>query len=158
LDILVAGCGTWQAAKYALTRPDARVTGVDVSRTSIDHTNTLKAKYALANLEVRQLAVEDVRALGREFDLIVCTGRLHQLADPDAALGVLRSALKPDGAMSLMVSAPYGRAGVYMIQEYCRRLGVGTSESEMDALVATLGAMSADHPLVALLRGSRDAG
>ena len=30
--------------------------------------------------------------------------------------------------MYLMVYAPYGRAGVYMLQDYCRRLGIGTSE------------------------------
>src|SRR5262245_30117326 len=41
LDILVAGCGTWQAAKYALCRSAARVLGIDVSATSVDHTETL---------------------------------------------------------------------------------------------------------------------
>ena len=41
LDILVAGCGTWQAAKYALCRPQARVNGIDVSATSLDHTGRL---------------------------------------------------------------------------------------------------------------------
>jgi SAM-dependent methyltransferase len=158
LDVLVAGCGTWQAAKHALTHPDARVTGIDVSATSIEHTNALKGKYSLANLDVRQMPIERVSGLERQFDLIVCTGVLHHLADPDAGLRALRSVLKPDGAIYLMVYAPYGRAGVYMIQEYCRRLRVGTSEPEMDALVATLGAMSQDHPLVRLLRGSRDAG
>ena len=40
LDILVAGCGTWQAAKYALCRPAARVVGIDVSTTSLDHTDS----------------------------------------------------------------------------------------------------------------------
>ncbi len=158
LDILVAGCGTWQAAKYAVTRPEARVTGIDVSPTSIEHTNALKATYALDNLDVRQLAVERARELDRAFDLIVCTGVLHHLADPDAGLRELRSALKPDGAMYLMVYAPYGRAGVYIIQEYCRRLGIGSSARDIDELRATLETMSPDHPLARLLKGSRDAG
>jgi len=158
LDILVAGCGTWQAAKYAIARPEARVTGIDVSATSIEHTNALKTKHALTNLDVDQRAIENAGGLGRDFDLIVCTGVLHHLADPDAGLRALRSVLKPDGAIYLMVYAPYGRAGVYMIQEYCRRLGVGTSAPEIDALAETLGAMAPDHPLVRLLKGSRDAG
>ena len=51
LDILVAGCGTWQAAKYAVCRPDARVVGIDVSTTSLEHTGQLKRKYNLTNLE-----------------------------------------------------------------------------------------------------------
>jgi len=157
LDILVAGCGTWQAAKYAVCRPGARVVGIDVSETSIEHTEKLKQQYNLTNLEIRQLPLEDTAGLGRSFDLIVSTGVLHHLADPDAGLRALRSALKPDGAMSLMVYAPYGRAGVYMLQEYCRGLGIGTSDQEIEDLVATLECLPQSHPLVPLLRGSRDA-
>src|SRR5262249_9210010 len=127
LNILVAGCGTWQAAKYALARPNCRVVGIDVSSTSLEHTEKMKRKYNLTNLETRELAIEDAGQLERRFDLIVCTGVLHHLADPDAGLSALRSVLKQDGAMHLMVYAPYGRAGVYLLQEYCRRLGIGTS-------------------------------
>ena len=130
LDILVAGCGTWQAAKYALCRPEARVTGIDVSTTSLDHTEQLKRKYNLTNLQTRQLPLEKADALGRTFNLIVCTGVLHHLVDPDAGLRALRSMLGPDGAISLMVYAPYGRSGIYMFQDYCRRLGIGTSAQE----------------------------
>ena len=36
----------------------------------------------------------------------------------------LRDVLNPDGAMHLMVYAPYGRTGIYMLQEFCRRIGV----------------------------------
>ena len=157
LDILIAGCGTWQAAKYALCRPEARVLGIDVSATSIEQTDQLKRKYRLTNLELRQLPIESIGELGRRFDLIVCTGVLHHLADPDAGLAALRSAMRPDGAMYLMVYAPYGRTGVYLLQEYCRRLGIGTSDREIHDLASTLQALHQHHPLAALLRGSRDA-
>ena len=156
LDILVAGCGTWQAAKYALCRPEARVVGIDVSATSLEHTARLKRQYGLTNLEIQQVAIEQATELARPFDLIVCTGVLHHLADPDAGLRALRSVLKPDGVMSLMVYAPYGRSGVYMLQDYCRRLGIGTSEQELADLLAVLRALPQQHPLVALLRGARD--
>ena len=59
----------------------------------------LKQQYNLTNLEARQLPIEQAAALGRTFDLIVCTGVLHHLADPDAGLRALRSVLKPDGVM-----------------------------------------------------------
>ena len=157
LDILVAGCGTWQAAKYALCRPQARVVGIDISSTSIDHTERLKRQYGLANLELRQLPIEQIGDLERRFDLVVCTGVLHHLADPDAGLAALRSVLRPDGAMYLMVYAPYGRTGVYLLQEYCRRLGIGTSDQELRDLAAALEALPAQHPLASVLRGSRDA-
>ena len=157
LDILIAGCGTWQAAKYALRRSDARVVGIDVSTTSLDHTEKLKRKYKLANLELQQMTIEDVAALDQRFDLIVCTGVLHHLADPDRGLSALRSVLKPDGAIYLMVYAPYGRAGVYLLQDYCRRLGIGASVGEINDLATVVESLPVHHPLVSLLRGSRDA-
>src|SRR5215469_10553692 len=122
--ILVAGCGTSQAATYALREPDARVTAIDISKTSLRHTRDLQQKYGLRNLDLHRLAIEEVGVLGRTFDQIVCTGVLHHLYDPDTGLRALRNVLRPSGAMQLMVYAAYGRAGIYMMQEYCRLLGV----------------------------------
>ena len=156
LDVLVAGCGTWQAAKFALCHPAARVVGVDLSTTSLEHTNKLKQKYNLENLETRQLAIESVNELERKFDFIVCTGVLHHLADTEAGLRALASVLKPDGAMYLMIYAPYGRAGVYMFQEYCRRLEIGTSSQEIHDLIGVLQQLPQNHPLLATQDGSRD--
>ena len=156
LDILVAGCGTWQAAKYAVCRPEARVVGIDVSRTSLDETEKLKGKYNLSNLETEQLPIESVERLGKRFDLIVCTGVLHHLEDPDEGLRALQSVLKPDGAIYLMVYAPYGRAGISMLQDYCRTLGIGTSEREINDLIDLLKGLPQQHPFVPTLRGSRE--
>ncbi|HKP82071.1 MAG TPA: methyltransferase [Pyrinomonadaceae bacterium] len=156
LDILVAGCGTWQSAKFAICHPAARVTGIDVSTTSLEHTESLKQKYNLTNLNTRQLAIENAGDLDHRFDFIVCTGVLHHLADPDAGLRALRSVLKPDGAMYLMVYAPYGRAGVYMLQDYCRKLGIGTSKEEINDLIAVLKTLPQFHPLLSTQSGSRE--
>lgn len=156
LDVLIAGCGTWQGAKHAITHPDARVVAVDVSPTSIEHTQKLKEKYNLTNLEVRELTIENVADLGRRFDYIICTGVLHHLADPDAGLRALRNVLKPDGMMYLMLYAPYGRTGIYMIQEYCRMLGVGASRQEVDDLIAALKKVPEFHPVLAAQGGSRE--
>lgn len=155
-SILVAGCGTSQAARHALRRPDARVIGIDVSATSIEHTRRLVERHGIANLEVEQLPIERVAELGERFDHIVCTGVLHHLADPAAGLRALRSVLAPGGALTLMVYARYGRTGVSLIQDYCRLLGVGTSAGEIADLVATLRELPAGHPLGRPLRGSRD--
>ncbi len=154
--ILVAGCGTSQAAAYALREPDARVTAIDISETSLRHTRALQQKHGLENLELHRLAIERVAELGTQFDQIVCTGVLHHLPDPDSGLLALRGALAPDGAMHLMVYAAYGRAGVYMMQEYCRLLGVGASEEELRGLGATIGALAGDHPIAGVARRAKD--
>jgi len=156
--VLVAGCGTSQAVRYARLRPHAWVVGVDVSAASLEHTRALAARHGVANLELHRLELERVGELGAQFDHIVCTGVLHHLADPALGLRRLREVLAPGGAVTLMVYARYGRAGVYMLQDYCRRLGVGTSPGELADLTATLRELPLGHPLSRLLRESRDFG
>jgi len=155
-SILIAGCGTSQAAKHALRWPAAQVTGIDISATSVRCTEELKRKYNLNNLQIHQLPIEQVSELGTSFDQIVCTGVLHHLPDPDAGLKALRDVLKPDGAMHLMVYAPYGRAGIYMLQEFCRRVGIHATEEGIRDLIAALRVLPAGHPLENLLREAPD--
>jgi SAM-dependent methyltransferase len=155
-EILVAGCGTSQAAVYALREPDARVTAIDISETSLRHTRDLQRRYDLRNLDLHRLAIEQVRELGQTFDQIVCTGVLHHLPDPDVGLQSLRSVLAPHGAIHLMVYATYGRAGIYMMQAYCRLLGVGATEAELRDLGTLIGALSSDHPIAGVSRRAKD--
>jgi 2-polyprenyl-3-methyl-5-hydroxy-6-metoxy-1,4-benzoquinol methylase len=157
-EILVAGCGTSQAAMYALREPEAHVTAIDISHTSLRHTRELRRQYGLQNLDLHQLAIEQVAELGKTFDQIICTGVLHHLADPDIGLRSLRNVLAPNGAMQLMVYAKYGRAGIYMMQEYCRLLGVGTSKAELHDLGAVTNTLSIDHPISGVVRRTKDFG
>jgi SAM-dependent methyltransferase len=156
LSILIAGCGTSQAAKHAMRWPAAQVTGIDFSATSVRCTEELKHKYNIDNLQVHQLPIERVCDLKTSFDQIICTGVLHHLADPDAGLSALRGVLKPDGAMHLMVYAPYGRTGIYMLQEFGRRIGIHANDKEIRDLIAALIALPPGHPLENLLRETPD--
>lgn len=155
-SILVAGCGTSQAAKCAVRYPHAQVVGVDVSATSISATRELADRHQLTNLEVHELAIEDVGSLGRSFDHIVCTGVLHHLDDPAVGLVALRTALAPMGVLDLMVYARYGRTGVAMIQQFCRMLGVRPDPDEINDLVASLRELPIGHPIGHLLRDTPD--
>jgi SAM-dependent methyltransferase len=156
LEILIAGCGTSQAARYALREPNARVTAIDISDMSLRYTRDLRRRYDLQNLEIHQLSIEDVRDLGRTFDQVVCTGVLHHLPDPDLGLRALRDVLSAQGAMNLMVYAPYGRAGIYMIQEYCRLLGISSSDKDLKELGDTLKALPSNHPIANAMRAALD--
>ena len=91
------------------------------------------------------------------FDQIICTGVLHHLAEPEAGLRALRGVLNPDGgAMHVMVYAPYGRTGIYMLQEFCRRIGVRANDEEIRDLITALKALPRGHPLETLLREAPD--
>jgi SAM-dependent methyltransferase len=157
-SILIAGCGTSQAAKYAIRWPGARITGIDFSPTSLRKTEELKRKHNLTNLHLQQLPVERAGELGDSFDQIICTGVLHHLVEPDAGLSALRGVLKPDGAMHLMVYAPYGRAGIYMLQDFCRRLDISASDDAIRDLITALRALPPDHPMETILRTAPDFG
>jgi 2-polyprenyl-3-methyl-5-hydroxy-6-metoxy-1,4-benzoquinol methylase len=125
LRILCAGCGSSQAALIALHNPDCAVTGIDLSETSLAHSNRLRDRHSLANLELRQMSLLDVGQLNRSFDLILCTGVLHHLPNPDAGLKALADVLDPSGSMAIMLYGKAGRAGVYLVQDILRRLGAG---------------------------------
>jgi SAM-dependent methyltransferase len=155
-SILIAGCGTSQAAKHALRWPGARVTGIDFSTTSVRSTEELKRKYSLDNLQVRRLPIERATELEAGFDQIVCTGVLHHLPDPDAGLAALRDLLDIGGAMHLMVYAPHGRAGIYQLQEFCRRTDTRATDEGIRDLIGALRELPADHPLTSLLRRAPD--
>jgi 2-polyprenyl-3-methyl-5-hydroxy-6-metoxy-1,4-benzoquinol methylase len=155
-SILIAGCGTSQAAKYAMRWPAAQITAIDFSTASIQHTERLKHRYRLDNLQVRQIALEQVGDLRAKFDQIVCTGVLHHLRDPDAGLRALRSVLAPHGVMHLMLYAPYGRSGIYMLQEFLRRVRFQPPEADINGLVEALKVLPPDHPLARLMHEAAD--
>ena len=154
--ILVAGCGTSQAARHAMRWPEAQVIGIDVSATSIRRTQTLKKKYSLENLTLHQMPIEHVGELGAQADQIVCTGVLHHLPDPDLGLLALRKVLAPSGAMQLMLYAPYGRTGIYLLQDYCRKLGLGPSKRDIQHLKDALKLLPKQHPLSPMLSQALD--
>ena len=125
LRILCAGCGSSQAPLIALNNPDCAVIGIDLSETSLAHSNRLRDRHGLNNLELRRMSLLDVGQLSRTFDLILCTGVLHHLPNPDAGLKALADVLEPSGSMGIMLYGKAARTGVYLVQDILRRLGAG---------------------------------
>lgn len=156
MEILVAGCGANQGARYALQHPTARVTAVDLSAASLAHEEKLKAKHGLDNLTLHQMRLEDIATLGKSFDFIASSGVLHHLPDPLAGLKALAGVLAPDGVIYLMLYARYGRAAVYMMQELFRIMDVGQTEQDLALVKDTLRALPPEHPLRAYEKRSTD--
>lgn len=156
LDILIAGCGTNQAAIIAYTNPSSRIMAIDVSKPSLDHQRMLKVKYGLDNLELRLLPIEEVQSLGRDFDLIISTGVLHHMADPVAGLSALASCLRINGVAAIMLYAHYGRIGVEMLQDVFRDMGLGQDESSVRIVKDFLASLSQDHPVKSYLANNPD--
>ena len=156
LEILVAGCGTNQAAHYAFTNPECHVVGIDISEASLDHERLLKEKHDLDNLELRQLPVEHVEELKQSFDFIVSTGVLHHLPDPDRGLRSLRDVLAPHGVVGVMLYGYYGRVGIYMLQEALRLLGSEQDADGLEMVQHILETIPDWHPVQPYVEGAPD--
>jgi SAM-dependent methyltransferase len=158
LDILIAGCGTNQAAVIAFTNPGSQVVAVDVSRESLGHQQFLKDKYGLKNLELNLLPIEEIATLGRDFDLIISTGVLHHMASPEVGMKALAGCLRPDGVAAIMLYAKYGRIGVDMMQAVFRDMGLDQSEDSVQMVKQVLASLPADHPVKSYMTIAPDLG
>jgi SAM-dependent methyltransferase len=125
LDILVAGCGTTQAAWFAYTNRDCDVTGVDLSESSLAHQRYLQERHDLKNLRLLKGDLRDAGDIGKRFDVIVCTGVLHHMEAPEEGVRALAGVLTEDGVLAGMVYAAVRRTGVHMLQALFRKLDLG---------------------------------
>lgn len=158
LDILVAGCGTNQAAVLAFTNPHARVVGIDVSDASLSHHRHLCDKYQLDNLALHLLPIEHVGTLDRDFDLIVSTGVLHHLADPVVGMRALAQCMRPDAVLAVMLYAAFGRLGVEMMQSVFRDLGLKQDSPSVTLVREAIAGLPPEHPLQGYLSMASDLG
>lgn len=121
---LVAGGGTGDSTIYLaeqLRQLGGEVVYLDLSEASQTIARERARIRGLDNIRWIQASIMDIPGLGLgSFDYINCTGVLHHLASTEAGLGVLKSALKPDGIILLMLYGKYGRRSVYDMQSLLR--------------------------------------
>jgi 2-polyprenyl-3-methyl-5-hydroxy-6-metoxy-1,4-benzoquinol methylase len=124
---LVAGGGTGDATIFlaeqlrAMGAANAEIVHLDLSGASTALAKERARIRGLTNITWVNYSLLSLPALGLgKFDYINCSGVLHHLADPDLGLRALRSALKDDGAIGLMVYATTGRTGIYQMQALMR--------------------------------------
>lgn len=121
LRILVAGGGTGDGliqltALLTQYGKPYEATYIDLSTASRQVAETRAKTRKLENITFITGSLLDAADYGA-FDYIDCCGVLHHLPDPDTGFTALRQALAPGGGMGFMVYAPYGRSGVYPLQE-----------------------------------------
>jgi len=121
LRVLVAGGGTGDALiQLAQQMRDAGrvadITYLDLSTASRAIAEERATVRGLTGIRFVTGSLLEAAEHG-QFDYIDCCGVLHHLPDPATGFRALLSALAPGGGMGFMVYAPYGRSGVYPLQE-----------------------------------------
>ena len=128
LRALIAGGGTGDATimlaqQMARTNRPGNVTWLDRSTAALKIAQERAAVRKLTNIAWEQRSLLELPTAGLGlFDYVDCCGVLHHLPDPAEGLRALVSVLAPGGGIGLMVYAPHGRTGIYMIQDALRLL------------------------------------
>jgi len=130
-SVLFVGCGMGSeiidmALKLEKCK-NIKLIGVDFSSTQLKMCKKRLEIYAVDDMvELKEMSLLDLKPeIHGTFDMIISSGVLHHLEDPQKGLDILSTVLKHDGFMSLMVYAKYGRTAVYQMQELLKRANVG---------------------------------
>jgi SAM-dependent methyltransferase/Tfp pilus assembly protein PilF len=111
LEILIAGCGTGQEpALYASVLPEAKITAIDLSRSSIAYGMRMAKELGYLNrITFLHGDLMKVGELNKKFDYVVSSGVLHHLKEPDKGLAAILDTLKPGGKMSIALYSKIAR-------------------------------------------------
>ncbi|MCD8498165.1 MAG: class I SAM-dependent methyltransferase [Alphaproteobacteria bacterium] len=115
-NVLVAGCGTGRQSVYAgFGFPNAKITAIDLSQASLSYAMEKTKEYGL-EIAYYQGDLLHAAKLNQKFDLILCSGVLHHMEDPEAGFDALLDVLAEGGRMKLGL---YSRLARYDVN-YCR--------------------------------------
>lgn len=149
---LVAGGGTGDATIFLAEQlkdyAGVEVIHVDLSTASIAICKERAKIRELTNIKWIEGSLLDLPDMDiGEFDYINCSGVLHHLESPVDGLNALKSVLKEDGAMSIMVYGKYGRLPIYPTQDALRHLNVNAADMQekLENTKAFLGEIPKNH-------------
>ena len=151
LRVLVAGGGTGDgliqlAQMMHQSGKACEITYVDLSVASRRVAEARAKARGLTGIRFVTGSLLEAPDLG-VFDYIDCCGVLHHLPEPAEGFAALRAALAPGGGMGFMVYAPYGRSGVYPLQEAFGALFAGLApEARLARAKELLKALPEGHP------------
>jgi ubiquinone/menaquinone biosynthesis C-methylase UbiE/tetratricopeptide (TPR) repeat protein len=147
-EILVAGCGTGQEPlNLAVHYPEARVLGLDLSASSLAYGKQKAVEFGVDNVEFMQADILDIEGLGRQFDLISCSGVLHHMEDPLEGWRRLLACLKPDGYMKIALYSEAARQTVVACRNWIEEQGFAATPQGIRDFRQAIMALDADNPL-----------
>jgi len=123
-DVLVAGCGTCRpSTQLARKMPNINITAVDLSRSSLAFGMRRAAELDVQNVDYYHCDILDIEKLGRQFDMIECSGVLHHMKDPKAGWQKLINCLKPGGRMNIGLYSQLARTTITKAQKHAKESG-----------------------------------
>jgi len=131
-NILIAGCGTGEQSIGTAARFKAsKVTAIDLSLSSLSYAKRKSEELGIENVDYTQADILDLGKLGKQFDIVECTGALHHMDDPLVGWRVLTDCLKPGGLMKIGLYSELARQHIVEMRQEISKAGIGSSDDEM---------------------------
>jgi SAM-dependent methyltransferase len=117
-EVLIAGCGTGRQAVSAAIDygPQAHVTGLDITQTSLGYASMMSERMGTSNLSLVQGDIQNIGAFEpsfrQRFKVIECVGVLHHMARPFDGWRTLKDCLAPGGIMLIGLYSALARQNV----------------------------------------------
>jgi ubiquinone/menaquinone biosynthesis C-methylase UbiE len=119
--VLEAGCGVGaQTITLARNSPNALITSVDVSETSVAEARRAVEAAGLTNVTLRQANIFDLPFAPESFDHVFVCFVLEHLVRPAEALNALKSILKAGGTITV-IEGDHGSTYFYPHSEFAQR-------------------------------------
>lgn len=159
LRILIAGCGTgYQAILSASQYPNAQVTAIDLSRTSLAYAKRKADSLGLS--ERISFAQADILSLGQAFpepfDIVESVGVLHHMSDPMAGWRVLADCVKPRGYMYIGLYSALARQNITKARALIAGQGLKDTADDIRAFRRQVMDRPSDDAVRQMLLGMRD--
>ena len=155
MNILVAGCGSDQAAIIAKCNPIHDFIGIDLSEQSLKHQEKLIKNHQIKNLE---LICDDFRnqKFKSKFDYIISSGVIHHLDDPNSALKFFNDNLSENGVLYLMIYGNQQSEGIKEIKNVFRKLEFSQDQESIESIKKLVSKLNIDHPSKIFLKYFND--
>ena len=155
LKILIAGCGSDQAAILSMCNRNHNFYGIDLSEKSIHNQNILKKKHELNNLE---LFCDDFRNVEFDFkfDYIISTGVIHHLENPITAIKYFNKYIKNDGVICLMVYGDNQSYGLNKVKKLFQYLNLKQDLESINISRNLIFNLPEDHPAKIFSKSVKD--
>lgn len=129
-EALVVGCGTGlYTIELALSFPQASITAIDLSKTSLSYAMRAAEQNGVSNVSFFQADILELpEYLTQRFDYISTTGVLHHLETPIAGWQSLSKLLKPDGIIHAALYSRLARQNLLEVQKIIHEKGYSRGE------------------------------
>lgn len=132
--VLIAGCGSFSPYPFAVANPEAEITALDLSASSLRRARLHCMLHGRRNVRFQVGDLLDENVATGHFGLIDAYGVLHHLDDPLTGLRALQARLAPGGILRVMVYHRYARREEESIRRAFRLLGISDVARARDVI------------------------